>query len=152
MLDKDDALIDEILRKILMASPGIQICLLMDKNGFTISYSAKYVTSNNIIPIERLGAIGGAVYSAVEEQGNSIEYGELDSLAVGYKNGYIFSISAGEGILSIVTDKKIKHSQIGSIMKNYRGIIADTLSKYFLKSEEVLKSDEITDELKSLLQ
>lgn len=151
MLDKDDILIDEILRKILMSNEGIQICILMDKNGFTISYSAKYVTSNNIIPIERLVAIGSAIFSAVEEQGDCIEYGELDSLAVGYKNGFIFSISAGEGILSVVTDKKINHAKMSSLMRSYRDVIAKILAKYFLKVEEVLQSDEITEELRSLL-
>ena len=147
MLDKDDQLIDDILKKILTSSPGIRYVILMDRNGFTISYSAKFVSSNHALPIERLGAIGGAVYSAIEEQGACINYNDVDSLAVGYKKGYIFSISAGEGILSAITDKNINQGMISNVMKRYRGMLAKILGRYLQQDQ----SEEISEELKSLL-
>ena len=147
MLDKDDQLIDDILKKILTSSPGIRYVILMDRNGFTISYAAKFISSNNALPIERLGAIGGAVYSAIEEQGACINYDEVDSVAVGYKKGFIFSISAGEGILTAITDKKINQGMISNVMKRYRGMLAKILGSYLQQNQ----SEEISEELKSLL-
>ncbi|MHA1729756.1 MAG: roadblock/LC7 domain-containing protein [Promethearchaeota archaeon] len=147
MIDKDAEVLEQILNKILKSSPGVKYCVLMDRTGFTISYSAKFVSSNNSLPIDRLGAIGGAIFSACEEQGDCVDFGDIKSLAVGYKNGFIFSLLAGEGILSVITDKKINQGLISNIMKKYRGIIANTLNSYLQQD----KSFEINEELKAIL-
>lgn len=145
MIEKDEELIDEILNKILRSSPGIRYVLIMDRTGITISSVEKFNTDKSM-NIERLGAIAGAVYQAVEEQGECLNYGEIDSQVTEYNKGFIFSTSAGEGILCVATDKNTNMGLIRNVMKKYRTVLSTILIRYLHHD-----GNKISQELKTLL-
>ncbi|MHA1897338.1 MAG: hypothetical protein ACTSU2_08095, partial [Promethearchaeota archaeon] len=74
MNDNDELIIEKILNRILMGAAGIREVILMDRTGITITYVSK-LNTNKKINIDKIGAIGGAVFQAVEEQGECLEYG-----------------------------------------------------------------------------
>ncbi|MHA1339358.1 MAG: roadblock/LC7 domain-containing protein [Promethearchaeota archaeon] len=144
MIETDEIQIDKILIQILKSSPGIRYVILMDRAGLTISYQIKFKTNKSDY-IERLGAIGGAVFQAVEQQGDMINYGSTISQITEYDKGYIFSMATGDGILCVITEKNINMGLIRSIMRKYRKTISEILKRY-LKQDQ----DEISKELRKL--
>ncbi|MBD3350492.1 MAG: hypothetical protein GF364_03300 [Candidatus Lokiarchaeota archaeon] len=142
--EKDEQKIDEILQIVLRSSPGVRYVILMDRTGLTISFQEKFKTNKSVY-IERLGAISGAVFQAVEEQGDMVEYGNTISQITEYDKGFIFSMDVIDGIISVITDKNINMGLIRSIMLKYKDILANILQRY-LKQD----TNEITEELRSL--
>ncbi|MCP4762077.1 MAG: hypothetical protein GY870_09860 [archaeon] len=145
MIEKDEELMDQILNKILRTSAGIRYVLLMDRTGLTITHATKFRTQS-YADIDRLGAIAGAVFQATEEQGDCLAYGGIESSISEYNEGFIFSMSAKEGILCVATDKQINLGLIRSVMKKYRAVLASILDRY-LEHEDV----NVSKELKALL-
>ena len=146
MQEKDEDLLDEILNEILRSSPGVRYVLLMDRTGLSISYTVKFKTDKEM-NVERLGAIAGAVFQAVEEQGDCVDYGETLSQITEYEQGFIFSMSAGDGILCVVTEQRVNMGLIRTSMKRYRGRLAKILSRYLHQD-----SSQISEELKGLFK
>lgn len=146
MAEKDEQKLSEILGQILRSSPGVRYVMLMDRTGLMISYEMKFRT-DSFTYIERLGAIGAAVFQAVDEQGSMIEYGETQSQITEYISGFIFSISTGQGILCVVTDKNINIGFIRNIMIKNKENISKILDRY-LKQD----TNEISNELKGMIK
>jgi len=144
MAENDEILIDKILNKILKSSAGIRYVILVDRAGFPIAYQIKFKTNENEY-IERIGAISGAVFQAIEEQGEMMVYGSTISQITEYDKGYIFSMATGSGILSIITEKNINMGLILNLMKKYRNTISEILNRY-LKQDQ----DEVSKELRKL--
>ena len=85
------------------------------------------------------------MFTAGEEQGYILGYGNIHLQITEYFKGMIFSIKAGKGVLCVASDKNIQIGLVRAIMNKYSPKIAVILNRY-LQAEE----GEINKELKEL--
>ncbi len=143
---QDEAILKKIIHDIINSTPGLKNVILIDDTGITIMSEAKFTFLNeNDISVEKIGAIGGAVFTAGEEQGHILGYGEIDLQFTEYYKGMIFSVKVGKGILCIATDKNVQIGFVRAIMKKYAPKITTILNRY-LQADQ----GEINKELKEL--
>ena len=143
---QDEALLKKIIHDIINSTPGLKNVILIDDTGITIMSEAKFAFINeDDISVEKIGAIGGAVFTAGEEQGHILGYGEIDLQITEYYKGMIFSVKVGKGILCIAADKKVQIGFVRAIMKKSAPRITTILNHY-------LQTDQggINKELKEL--
>ena len=143
---QDEMELKKIIRDIISSTPGLKNVILIDDTGITIMNEAKFTfLSEEDISVEKIGAIGGAVFTAGEEQGHILGYGEIYLQITEYYKGMIFSVKVGKGILCIASDKNVQIGFVRAIMKKYAPKITQILDRY-LKSDQ----GEISKELKEL--
>ncbi len=144
----EEQVLKEILRTIVNSTAGIKYSLIIDDTGITIvSYSKFNLSSEEMISVEKIGAIGGAVFIAGEEQGEVLGYGHIDMQITEYDKGTIFSVKAGKGILVLATDNNVNIGYVRAVTKKYAPQIQKVLSSYF--REESSKSGKLKDLLGS---
>ncbi|MHA2006887.1 MAG: roadblock/LC7 domain-containing protein [Promethearchaeota archaeon] len=145
----DELKLKKILNHIINSTPGLRYAILTDDTGITIMSQSKFTFSdNNGISVEKIGAIGGAVFIAGEEQGHILGYGEIDLQITEYYEGMIFSMKVGQGVLCIVSqDKKVQIGFVRATMKKWSPKIEEILSRY-LQSEQ----GELSNEIKELFR
>jgi len=97
------------------------------------------------ISVEKIGAIGGAVFTAGQEQGYILGYGNIHLQITEYSKGMIFSLKVGKGILCIATDKNIQIGLVRAIMNKYSKKISSVLDRYLQEDQ-----GEMNKELKEL--
>ncbi|GAH16295.1 unnamed protein product, partial [marine sediment metagenome] len=99
--------------------------------GITILSQSKFKFSeDNGTSVEKIGAIGGAVFVAGEEQGHILGYGSINLQITEYFEGMIFSMKVGKGVLCIVADKNAQIGFIRAIMKKWGPLIGEILGRY----------------------
>ena len=75
---EDEIKLKRILSAIINSTPGLKYAILTDDTGITIMSQSKFTFSEkNSISVEKIGAIGGAVFIAGEEQGHILGYGNI---------------------------------------------------------------------------
>ena len=143
---EDELKLKKILTAIINSTPGLKYALITDDTGITILSQAKFkFTDHNGISVEKIGAIGGAVFVAGEEQGNILGYGAIDLQITEYLEGMIFSMKVGKGVLCVVADKNAQIGFIRATMKKWAPNISIILSRY-LQTDQA----EISKEVKEL--
>jgi len=143
---EDELRLKKILTSIINSAPGLKYALLTDDTGITILSQAKFkFSSHNGISVEKIGAIGGAVFVAGEEQGHILGYGSINLQITEYLEGLIFSMKVGKGVLCIVADQNAQIGFIRATMKKWAPHISLILNRY-LKADQA----EITKEVKEL--
>lgn len=136
----------EILTAIINSTAGLKYAIIIDDTGITILSQSKFTFSKDEdFSVEKIGAIGGAVFTAGEEQGLILGYGDIALQITEYQKGMIFSVKAGKGILCLATDSNVQIGLISNVLKKWAPKIGKILNRY-------LKSDHgaITEELKEL--
>ena len=147
MVEKTAEALDEVLQNIVKSTAGIRHVILMDRTGLTIGNVQKY-SFDKTVSIERLGAIAGAVFQAIEEQGACIDYGSINSQITEYDKGFVFSVSAGDNaVLCIVTDPNVNLGMIRNVMKKYQKPLAGLVKKYLAQDESA-----VSNEIRNLLK
>lgn len=144
---QDEHTLKKILVEIINSTPGLKYAIIIDDTGITIVSESKFIlkASKDDISVEKIGAIGGAVFTAGEEQGYILGYGNIHLQITEYFKGMIFSIKAGKGVLCVASDKNIQIGLVRAIMNKYSPKIAVILNRY-IQAEE----GEINKELKEL--
>ncbi len=144
---QDENTLKKILNEIINSTPGLKYAIIIDDTGITIVSESKFIlkASKDDISVEKIGAIGGAVFTAGEEQGYILGYGNIHLQITEYFKGMIFSIKAGKGVLCVASDKNIQIGLVRAIMNKYSPKIAVILNQY-IQTEE----GEINKELKEL--
>ncbi|TFG24652.1 MAG: hypothetical protein EU532_12365 [Promethearchaeota archaeon] len=143
---QDESALRKILKTIINSTPGLKHAILIDDTGITIMNESKFRFSNEQeISVEKIGAIGGAVFTAGEEQGHILGYGTTELQITEYDKGLIFSGKTGKGILCIVTDKNVQIGYMRTIIKRFAPKITQILNRY-LQSDQ----GELNKELKDL--
>ena len=144
---QDERTLKKILTEIINSTPGLKYAIIIDDTGITIVSESKFIlkASKDDISVEKIGAIGGAVFTAGEEQGYILGYGNIHLQITEYFKGMIFSIKAGKGVLCVASDKNIQIGLVRAIMNKYSPKIALILNRY-IQAEE----GEINKELKEL--
>ncbi|MFX1366671.1 MAG: roadblock/LC7 domain-containing protein [Promethearchaeota archaeon] len=149
---EDEIRLKKILTTIINSAPGLKYALLTDDTGITILSQSKFKFSDNDgISVEKIGAIGGAVFVAGEEQGQILGYGSIDLQITEYLEGMIFSMKVGDGVLCIVTDKNAQIGFIRATMKKWGPMLETILERYLhtdqaelgKEMKELFKSDSI---------
>ncbi len=145
---EDEYLLNKILGTIINSTAGLKHAILIDDTGITILSKSKFnLTNDQNISVEKIGAIGGAVFIAGEEQGHILGYGEINLQITEYFSGMIFSVKAGKGVLCVVSsDMNVQIGYIRAILKKWAPKIAKLLERY-------LQTDQgtIDKELKELM-
>jgi predicted regulator of Ras-like GTPase activity (Roadblock/LC7/MglB family) len=128
---EDEIKLKKILNTIINSTPGLKYAIITDDTGITIMSQSKFAFSKNeSISVEKIGAIGGAVFIAGEEQGHILGYGNINLQITEYFEGMIFSMKVGKGVLCISTDKKVQIGFIIAIMKKWAPRITNVLNRY----------------------
>jgi predicted regulator of Ras-like GTPase activity (Roadblock/LC7/MglB family) len=136
---EDELELRNILTLIINSTPGLKFALITDDTGITILSQAKFKFSDqNGISVEKIGAIGGAVFIAGEEQGHILGYGSIDLQITEYLEGMIFAMKVGKGVLCIVSDKNAQIGFIRAIMKKWAPKITTILNRYLQADQEEL--------------
>jgi predicted regulator of Ras-like GTPase activity (Roadblock/LC7/MglB family) len=143
---QDDRILKNLLKEIINSTPGLKYAIIIDDTGITIMSESKFILKNeDDLSVEKIGAIGGAVFTAGEEQGYILGYGNIHLQITEYFKGMIFSLKVGKGVLCIATDKNIQIGLVRALMKRYSQRISSVLDRY-LQEEK----GEMNKELKEL--
>jgi predicted regulator of Ras-like GTPase activity (Roadblock/LC7/MglB family) len=145
---EDELKLKKILTLIINSTPGLKYALITDDTGITILSQAKFKFSDhNEISVEKLGAIGSAVFIAGEEQGHILGYGAIDLQITEYLEGMIFSMKVDNGVLCVVSDKNAQIGFIRATMKKWAPKISLILTQYLQTNQ-----GELTKEVKELFR
>ena len=117
----------------------------MDSSGITLVSVSKFATDGGDWSVEKIGAIGGAVFQAAQEQGEILGYGEIKIQITEYDKGYIFGTKVGEGILILATDNMIQIGILKMVLQRWAPKIIKILKAYLSVDQQA-----ISQELKSL--
>ncbi len=143
---QDERILKQLLKEIINSTPGLKYAIIIDDTGITIMSESKFILKNeDTLSVEKIGAIGGAVFTAGEEQGYILGYGNIHLQITEYFKGMIFSLKVGKGVLCIATDKNIQIGLVRALMKKYSQRISSVLDRY-LQEEK----GEMNKELKEL--
>ena len=146
---EDELSLKKILTTIINSTPGLKYALLTDDTGITILSQSKFKFSDRQeISVEKIGAIGGAVFVAGEEQGHILGYGSINLQITEYLEGMIFSMKVGKGVLCIVSDNNAQIGFIRAIMKKWGPMLKTILDRY-LKADQAEISKEVKELFKS---
>ncbi|MFX1346801.1 MAG: roadblock/LC7 domain-containing protein [Promethearchaeota archaeon] len=139
---EDEIKLKRMLSAIINSTPGLKYAILTDDTGITIMSQSKFTFSENeSISVEKIGAIGGAVFIAGEEQGHILGYGNITLQITEYFEGMIFSMKVGKGVLCISTDKRVQIGFIIAIMKKWAPKIAMVLNRYLQEDQGELNKE-----------
>ncbi|MBD3256351.1 MAG: hypothetical protein GF383_14735 [Candidatus Lokiarchaeota archaeon] len=110
--------------------------MIIDDMGITVLSKSKFSFSKDAeISIDKIGAIGGAVFTAGEEQGLVLGYGDINLQITEYNQGMIFSVKAGVGVLCVATDLNVQIGFIRALLKKWSPKVASILIRYLGKEE-----------------
>ena len=145
---EDEAKLKKILKEIINSTAGLKNAIIIDDTGITVMSESKFnFPSEDDISVEKIGAIGGAVFTAGQEQGHILGYGDISLQITEYNKGVLFSLKIGKGVLCIAADNKVQIGYIRALMKKWAPVIAKILKNY-LQTDQ----GEINKELKDLFR
>ena len=142
---EDEKLLKQVLNTIINSTAGLKHVLVIDDTGITIMSESKFNVAKDDVTVEKIGAIGGAVFIAGEEQGQILGYGDIRIQITEYYDGMIFSAKVGNGVLCIATDNKVQIGFIRALLNRYAIKIGQILGNYLKQDQEG-----INNELKAL--
>ncbi|MFX1338395.1 MAG: roadblock/LC7 domain-containing protein [Promethearchaeota archaeon] len=144
---QDEAILKKILTNIINSTAGLKHAIIIDDTGLTILSQSKFsFSADQDISVEKIGAIGGAVFTAGEEQGLILGYGNIKTQITEYDKGLIFSVKTGNGVLCLATDLNVQIGFVRALIKKWAPKIATVLERYLKSSDQ----EAISDELKEL--
>jgi len=139
---EDELALKKILNTIINSTPGLKYAIIIDDTGITILSQSKFTFSEDEnVSVEKIGAIGGAVFIAGEEQGHILGYGNINLQITEYFEGMIFSMKVGKGVLCISTDKKVQIGFVIATMKKWAPKIGEILDRYLQIEQEKLSEE-----------
>jgi hypothetical protein len=141
---------DRVLGNVMKSEPGIKKVILVDKTGLTIAHVTKFTYQP--VDVDGIGAIASAVFCASEEQGKSLEIGDLKIVTSEFESGKIFAASCGKGVLCVITDAEINIGMIRLVIKKSSDELQKVLDEFLESRTQVpaaRKSEE--EELKAAL-
>ena len=139
-------MLKQILTTIINSAAGLKYAIIIDDTGLTIASQSKFTfTEDDQVSVEKIGAIGGAVFTAGEEQGQILGYGEINLQITEYKKGLIFSIKLDDGVLVLATDVNVQVGFIRALLKKWAPRITKILNKYLESSDQKAMKEELKE-------
>ena len=143
---RNEQMLKQILTTIINSTAGLKYAIIIDDTGLTIASQSKFTfTEDDHVSVEKIGAIGGAVFTAGEEQGQILGYGEINLQITEYKKGLIFSIKLDDGVLVLATDLNVQVGFIRALLKKWAPKITKILNKYLESSDQKAMKDELKE-------
>ena len=137
----DENLLNRILKEIINSTPGIKHAIIIDDTGITLLSQSKFATLDEVSSVEKIGAIGGAVFIAGEEQGHVLGYGDIGLQITEYQKGVLFSQKIGRGILCLATDTNVQIGYVKAILKKWSPKLNQILSRYLQTDQEGINKE-----------
>jgi predicted regulator of Ras-like GTPase activity (Roadblock/LC7/MglB family) len=138
---EDERMLKRILSTIINSTAGLKHAIIIDDTGITVMSQSKFNITGNEISVEKIGAIGGAVFMAGEEQGTILGYGNIKLQITEYNEGMIFSVKIGDGVLCLATDNNVQIGFIRAILKKWAPKIGKILERYLQSDQEVISKE-----------
>jgi len=139
-------MLKRLLTTIINSAAGLKYAIIIDDTGLTIASQSKFnFTEDDQVSVEKIGAIGGAVFTAGEEQGQILGYGEINLQITEYKKGLIFSIKLDDGVLVLATDLNVQVGFIRALLKKWAPRITKILNKYLESSDQKAMKKELKE-------
>ena len=128
---------DYILSEVLNSESGIKKVILVDRTGLTIASVSKF--SYFPADVDGIGAIAGAVFSATEEQGESLELGGLHLVTTEFSGGKIFTSGCGsKAVLTLISDPDINIGLIRLILERFGHELKKILDEFLGDDDDIL--------------
>ncbi|MFX1558194.1 MAG: roadblock/LC7 domain-containing protein, partial [Promethearchaeota archaeon] len=141
---QDEQMLKQILTTIINSTAGLKYAIIIDDTGITIASQSKFTfTEDEHISVDKIGAIGGAVFTAGEEQGEILGYGGINLQITEYKKGMIFSIKLDNGALVLATDLNVQVGFIRALLKKWAPKIAKILNRYLESTDQESMKEEL---------
>ncbi len=139
---EDEQLLKRVLHTIINSTAGIKHILVIDSDsGITVLNESKFNLEKGNDAVDKIGAIGGAVFMAGEEQGQILGYGDIRIQITEYFDGMIFSAKVGNGVLCIATDNKVQIGFIRALLNRWANKIGQILSTYLKQDQEGINTE-----------
>jgi predicted regulator of Ras-like GTPase activity (Roadblock/LC7/MglB family) len=138
---EDERMLKRILNSIINSTAGLKHAIIIDDTGITVMSQSKFNISGENITVEKIGAIGGAVFMAGEEQGQILGYGNIKLQITEYNDGMIFSVKIGQGVLCLATDNNVQIGFIRAILKKWAPKIGKILERYLESDQEIISKE-----------
>jgi len=140
-LSKEEQKLRLILENIVNSTTGIRNVILLDSSGITLVSVSKFTTNGGDWSVEKIGAIGGAVFQAAQEQGEILGYGGIKIQITEYDKGFLFGTKVGDGILVLATDSLVQIGILKMVLQKWAPKIKAILSSYLAVDQKALSQE-----------
>ncbi len=138
---EDEKILKQILNSIINSTAGVKYAIIIDNSGISVLSQSKFRINKDEASVEKIGAIGGAVLMAGEEQGQILGYGNIHLQITEYERGILFSMKIGKGTLCIATDLNVNIGFIRAIIKKWGPKLEKVLNSYLEVDQELIKEE-----------
>ncbi|MHA1767731.1 MAG: roadblock/LC7 domain-containing protein [Promethearchaeota archaeon] len=144
MIIDDSGRLDEVLHEILYSMPEIMHIIIIDRDGILVTSLSR--AEENLDEIGEVSVFSGAMFESAVAQGACMDIGSVEFQLTEYSDGFLFGISVGQGLLTLMSRKSVPIGNVFQVLKQYRDEICSLLSNYEITDVP------LTDEIKSLFQ
>jgi len=138
----DSGRLDSVLHEILYSMQEMLHIIIIDRDGILITSLSR--VSECLDEIGEVSVFSGAMFESAVAQGACMDLGSVEFQLTEYSEGFLFGISVGQGLLTVMTRKSIPIGNVFQVLKQYRDEICSLLSNYEITDVP------LTDDIKSL--
>ena len=138
----DSGRLDSVLHEILYSMQEMLHIIIIDRDGILITSLSR--VSECIDEIGEVSVFSGAMFESAVAQGACMDLGSVEFQLTEYSEGFLFGISVGQGLLTVMTRKSVPIGNVFQVLKQYRDEICSLLSNYEITDVP------LTDDIKSL--
>ncbi len=138
----DSGRLDSVLHEILYSMQEMLHIIIIDRDGILVTSLSR--VSECIEEIGEVSVFSGAMFESAVAQGACMDLGSVEFQLTEYSEGFLFGISVGQGLLTVMTRKSIPIGNVFQVLKQYRDEICSLLSNYEITDVP------LTDDIKSL--
>ena len=116
--------------------------IIIDRDGILVTSLSR--ADECLDEIGEISVFSGAMFESAVAQGACMDLGSVEFQLTEYSEGFLFGISVGQGLLTVMTRKSIPIGNVFQVLKQYRDEICSLLSNYEITDVP------LTDDIKSL--
>ena len=140
----DSGRLDSVLHEILYSMQEMMHIIIIDRDGILVTSLSR--VEECLEEIGEVSVFSGAMFESAVAQGACMDLGSVEFQLTEYSEGFLFGISVGQGLLTVMTRKSVPIGNVFQVLKQYRDEICSLLSNYEITDAP------LTDEIKSLFQ
>ena len=138
----DSGRLDSVLHEILYSMQEMLHIIIIDRDGILITSLSR--VSECLDEIGEVSVFSGAMFESAVAQGACMDLGSVEFQLTEYSEGFLFGISVGQGLLTVMTRKSVPIGNVFQVLKQYRDEICSLISNYEITDVP------LTDDIKSL--
>ena len=142
MIVDDSGRLDSVLHEILYSMQEMMHIIIIDRDGILVTSLSRI--EECLEEIGEVSVFSGAMFESAVAQGACMDLGSVEFQLTEYSEGFLFGISVGQGLLTVMTRKSVPIGNVFQVLKQYRDEICSLLSNYEITDAP------LTDEIKSL--